>query len=97
MFGSSLSRTTTEDNEIRQFTPTDIKRAFEEVPDLTDEIILPIDELVEICDGYLATLYTTLWSDWTISDPKRRIIAARWLAEQIQNVGKFVAAHDGDE
>src|SRR5688572_12570525 len=38
---------------------------------------------------YLSTLPYSIWSDWLIDSPVRRLEAARWLGKQIEEVAKI--------
>jgi hypothetical protein len=38
---------------------------------------------------YLSTLPYSIWSDWLIDDPVKRLEAARWLGKQIEAVAKI--------
>lgn len=42
--------------------------------------------LVKRCYHYLSGLPFVLWADWDISIPAQRLKAARWLAQQYENV-----------
>jgi hypothetical protein len=55
--------------------PTDVKQ------ELSKESIT-----VQAAYKYLSDKHVTLWQDWLISDPWRRLHAARWLAAQCQAV-----------
>ena len=49
----------------------------------------PSEELEALCYLYLSEQPATLWADWNIQDPKRRLLAAEWLARQITRVYEF--------
>lgn len=41
-------------------------------------------EAITAVDKWLASKGTTLWSDWDISKPSRRLLAAEWFVRQIE-------------
>jgi hypothetical protein len=49
-------------------------------------------ELVVSCFRYLSTLPYTMWADWFIAAPDRRLLAARWLAQQVEGVATIGVA-----
>lgn len=73
----------------------DPDRAFETVEDVAESIVLSRDDLVDLADRYIASLHCSMWMDWNVADPKRRIIAARWLADTITGMEKFDADEQG--
>jgi hypothetical protein len=49
--------------------------------DVTDEPLM-----VRVAYRYLTEVPATTWATWDISRPGRRLLAARWLADQIEAV-----------
>lgn len=49
---------------------------------------------VQAAFKYLSEKPYSLWGDWMISDPKRRLEAARWLAKQYEGVDKILRSND---
>ena len=49
---------------------------------------------VQAAYKYLSDAHYQLWGIWAVYDPARRILAARWLAEQIQEVEKVLRSND---
>jgi hypothetical protein len=55
------------------------------------ELLSGEGKLVNDCFLYLSDTGYTLWANWLISSPDRRLEAARWLASQITAVAMLDA------
>lgn len=104
-FGRRLTDWYDDPAEAMEAYEHDPTYAFDEVDDVAEHIIIPVDDLVDTCYSYLGTIGAVIWADWDISKddpnstnsagkPNGRIVAARWLAEQIQGVAKIVREDD---
>lgn len=45
---------------------------------------------VQVAYRYLSTRPYSLWANWDISIPSRRLLAARWFAEQVEGMENMV-------
>jgi hypothetical protein len=57
-----------------------------------------VNHLIDACYDYLTNKNTVLWGQgYDVFDPKRRRVAAEWLAGQIVGVVAVLEADEGDE
>ena len=53
------------------------------------------DGELEVLKDYLKEKHTTLWLNWDISNDEGRTLAAKWIAETIEDIMDF-AEHYND-